>query len=88
MSLNTYGTTRERIRTHPLPPAGFNPRTASPLELRRHGLPQRPDPKIRPKLAALWDDIFSRKLTYITPTFRPMGELLPGSMTARLKTSP
>jgi peptidase A4-like protein len=66
------------IRTHPLPPDGFNPRAASPLELRRHGLPQRPDPAIRPELAARWDEVFSHKLTYITPTFRPMQELLPG----------
>jgi hypothetical protein len=63
------------IRTHPLPPDGFNPRAASPLELRRYGLPQRPD---HPELGARWDEVFSRKLTYITPTFRPMQELLPG----------
>jgi hypothetical protein len=61
-----------------LPPHGFNPCAASPLELRRYGLPQRPDPAIRPQFAARWDEIFSRKLTYITPTFRPMQELLPG----------
>jgi len=66
------------IRTHPLPPDGFNPRAASPHELRRYGLPQRPDPAIRPELAARWDEIFSRKLTYIAPTFRPMQEVLPG----------
>jgi len=68
----------DRIKTHPLLPASFNPRTASPLQLRRYGLPQRPDPKIRPELAARWDQIFSRALTYITPSFRPMQELLPG----------
>ncbi|MGH6737815.1 MAG: G1 family glutamic endopeptidase, partial [Bradyrhizobium sp.] len=61
-----------------MPPTGFNPRAASPLELRRYGLPQRPDPKIRPKLAALWDEVFSRKLTYVRPTFRPVPELMPG----------
>jgi hypothetical protein len=61
-----------------LPPEGFDPRAASPRELRRHGIPQRPDPAIRPELAARWDTIFSRKLTYITPTFRPLEELLPG----------
>jgi hypothetical protein len=66
------------IGTHPLPPDGFKPRVASPLELRRYGLPQRPDPAIRPELAARWDEIFSRKLTYIAPTFRPMQEVLPG----------
>jgi hypothetical protein len=61
-----------------VPPHGFNPCAASPLELRRYGLPQRPDPAIRPQLASRWDEIFSRKLTYITPTFQPMQELLPG----------
>lgn len=78
MSLSTPGTAGGSIRIHRLPPDGFNPRAASPLELRRYGLPQRPDPAIRPQLAARWDEIFSRKLTYITPTFRPMQELLPG----------
>src|SRR5271154_6224486 len=78
MSLRTTEIAGERISTHPLPPAGFNPRAASPLELRRYGLPQRPDPTTRPELAARRDEIFSRKLTYITPTFRPMQEVLPG----------
>jgi len=78
MSSSTPGTAAGSIRTHPLPPDGFNPRAASPLELRRYGLPQRPDPAIRPQLASRWDEIFSRKLTYITPTFRPMQELLAG----------
>jgi hypothetical protein len=72
------GTVGGKIRLHPLPPDGFNPRAVSPLELRHYGLPQRPDPAIRPQLAARWDEIFSRKLTYITPTFRSMRELLPG----------
>jgi len=78
MSLSTVKTSRAGIRLHRSPPAGFNPRAASPHELRRYGLPQRPDPAIRPKLAALWNQIFSRDLTYITPTFRPVPELLPG----------
>lgn len=67
-----------RVRTYPLPPAGFDARTVSPLELRRYGLPQRPDASQHPELASLWDRVFSRKLTYITPTFQPIGELLPG----------
>jgi Peptidase A4 family len=78
MSRSTSATAGGKLRTHPLPPHGFNPRAASPLELRRYGLPQRPDPAIRPQLASRWDEIFSRKLTYITPTFQPMQELLPG----------
>jgi hypothetical protein len=67
-----------RARTHALPPAGFDPLTASPQELRHYGLPQRPDASIRPELVALWDRIFSRRLTYIEPSFKPIEELLPG----------
>lgn len=61
-----------------MPPARFDPRSASSVELRRYGLPQRPDASIRPELAALWDEIFSHELTYITPTFEPVEALLPG----------
>ena len=56
-------------RTHPKPPAGFDPRAGSPLELRRYGLPQRSDPAVRPDLTARWDQAFSRELRYITPEF-------------------
>jgi hypothetical protein len=66
------------VRTLPLPPKGFDPRTASARELRRYGLPQRPDPANHPQLAARWEKIFSRKIAHITPTFRPLDELLPG----------
>jgi Peptidase A4 family len=78
MSRSKPGTAGGSIRTHPLPPKGFDPRAASARELRRYGLPQRPDRAIHPQLAARWDEIFSRKITYITPTFRPLEELLPG----------
>jgi Peptidase A4 family/Tachylectin len=78
MSIRTSGTGRGSIRTYPLPPDGFDPRAASPLELRRYGLPQRPDPAVRPELAARWDEVYSRKLSYITPTFLPVEELVPG----------
>jgi hypothetical protein len=78
MANDTAETGRGSVRTHPLPPDGFDPRAASPLELRRYGLPQRPDPAVRPELAARWDDVFSRKLSYITPVFQPVEELAPG----------
>src|SRR5271170_6309920 len=78
MSHSKPGTAGGGVRTHPLPPKGFDPRAASARDLRRYGLPQRPDPAIHPKLAARWDEIFSRKITYVTPTFRPLEELLPG----------
>ena len=77
MSHSKPGTAGGSPRTHPLPPKGFDPRAASARELRRFGLPPRPDPAIRPQLAARWDEIFSRKITYITPAFRPLEVLLP-----------
>ncbi len=66
------------IAVNPAPPGGFDPRTASPLELRRYGLPQRPDPAARPDLAARWEAVFSRPLRYITPEFTPVHEVVPG----------
>ena len=72
------GTAPTGIGTHPKPPRGFDPRAASPLELRRYGLPPRPDPAVRPDLAARWDQAFSRELRYITPKFTPVPELVPG----------
>jgi len=71
------GTAPPGIRIHPTPPSDFDPRAASALELRRYGLPQRPDPAVRPDLATRWDAVFSRKLRYITPEFTPVRELAP-----------
>ena len=46
----------EGLRVFPAPPKGFDLLTASKKELTHHGLPQRPDPRTQPELAALWDD--------------------------------
>ena len=78
MAINVTSRQGAGVRTHTLPPADFDPRTASPEQLRRHGLPQRPDPAVRPELADRWDRVFSRKLTYITPEVRPLQDVLPG----------
>ncbi|WP_425953386.1 G1 family glutamic endopeptidase [Xylanimonas sp. McL0601] len=78
MAVNGSPQQSGRVRSHPLPPDDFDPRTASQAQLRRHGLPQRPDPAVRPELAERWDRVFSRKLTYITPELRPLHEVLPG----------
>jgi hypothetical protein len=43
------------LRLHPAPTRGFDPFAASVDDLKRHGLPQRPDPHSNPGLAALWD---------------------------------
>lgn len=42
-------------RVSPAPPKGFAPFTATGDDLRKHGLPQRPNPREQPHLAALWD---------------------------------
>ncbi len=43
------------VQVFPLPPKGFDGLAVSPKELARHGLPQRPDPRTQPALAALWE---------------------------------
>jgi hypothetical protein len=55
------------MRTFELPPDGFNPMTASAEELRRYGLPRRPDPDSEPHLARLFARAFSRPRTFTKP---------------------
>ncbi|MET0419721.1 MAG: G1 family glutamic endopeptidase, partial [Actinoplanes sp.] len=43
------------LRLVPAPPADFDPFTATAQDLRRHGLPVRPDPQTQPSMAALWE---------------------------------
>src|SRR6478735_4983744 len=46
---------QEGLRLFPPPPKGFDALTARKTELTHHGLPQRPDPRTQPELAALWE---------------------------------
>jgi Peptidase A4 family len=46
---------RNRVRLRPPPPTDFDPFTAAEEDLRRHGLPLRPDPQTQPGMAALWE---------------------------------
>jgi hypothetical protein len=46
---------RERLRLIPPPPQDFDPFTATTEDLKRHGLPLRPDPQTQPGMAALWE---------------------------------
>lgn len=46
---------REGLRRLPPPPQDFDPLTATTEDLRRHGLPLRPDPHTQPGMAALWE---------------------------------
>ena len=54
-------------RTFELPPDGFDPMTASAGELRRYGLPRRPDPDSEPQLARLYARALSRPRRFVKP---------------------
>jgi Peptidase A4 family len=53
------------IRTYRSPPEGFDPRKAVDKELRRHGLPRRPDLEREPHLALLWTRMSARPTTFV-----------------------
>jgi peptidase A4-like protein len=53
------------MHTYDPPPAGFDPHTAAPALLRRHGLPRRPDPATEPELARLFKRAFIRPARYV-----------------------
>ena len=48
------------IRLHPPPSSDFDPFTATEDDLKRHGLPLRPDPQTQPGMAAPWERQASR----------------------------
>ena len=51
---------RKGVRVFPPPPKGFDPFTATKIDLARHGLPPRPDRQTQPVQAALWEHIANR----------------------------
>lgn len=53
-----------RVRLYPPPSKDFDPLTATAEELRRHGLPLRPDPRTQPGMAALWERQARRYRTF------------------------
>jgi hypothetical protein len=48
------------VRLHPPPPKDFDPFTATDDDLKRHGLPLRPDAQTKPGMAALWERLAHR----------------------------
>ena len=58
-------------RVFPAPAEGFSPFGAAARDLTRHGLPQRPDTRTEPHLAALWDSVAHRYVgfTHLSPDF-------------------
>jgi hypothetical protein len=68
------------VRIFPPAPKGFDAQGATKKELRRHGIPLRPDPSRQPGLAAVWDhhvrryrdfDHLQAQLTGADPTIEP-----------------
>jgi hypothetical protein len=76
---------RDGVRTFPPAPKGFDALGATKKDLRRHGIPLRPDPIRQPGLATLWDhhvrryrdfDHLQARLTGAEPTIeRPVNAL-------------
>ena len=52
---STKATKTKGVRIFPPPPKGFDVLAASKRDLIRHGIPQRPDPRSEPAVAALWE---------------------------------
>src|SRR5579884_2805476 len=64
-----------QIKTFALPPRHFDPLTAEASHLTHYGLPVRPDAQKEPHIARLWNNVFSRKLEYVTPALKPIRNL-------------
>ena len=64
---------RNRVRLCPPAPKDFDPLTATEEDLRRHGLPLRPDPQTQPGMAALWERKARRyrNFEHLEPQFEP-----------------
>jgi peptidase A4-like protein len=64
---------RNRVRLCPPAPGDFDPFTATEEDLKRHGLPLRPDPQTQPGMAALWERKARRyrNFEHLEPQFEP-----------------
>lgn len=64
---------RNRVRLCPPAPKDFDPFTATEEDLKRHGLPLRPDPQTQPGMAALWQRKARRyrNFEHLEPQFEP-----------------
>lgn len=52
---------RKGLRQYPTPARDFDPFAATEEDMKRHGLPLRPDPGAKPGLAALWERLWERQ---------------------------
>jgi hypothetical protein len=65
---------KTKVRIFPPPPKGFDVLAATKRDLVRHGIPQRPDPRTEPSVAALWERLARRYQSF--EHLKP--QLLPG----------
>jgi hypothetical protein len=65
------------VRVFPPPPEGFDALAATKKDLARHGLPQRPDPRKQPAVAALWEQRMRRyqRFDHLEPQLLPADRL-------------
>jgi hypothetical protein len=63
-----------KVKTYPLPKAGFDPLTATEKQLARHGFPPRPDRERSPGLHQIWHGVLSPRLKFVEPKLKPRPE--------------
>jgi len=58
-----------RAHPYPLPPAGFDPLSATNAQLDQYGLPARPDQEAEPELFQYWTRLLGKPFNMVTPEF-------------------
>jgi hypothetical protein len=66
-----------RAHPYPLPPADFDPLSATDAQLEQYGLPVRPDPESEPELFQYWSWLLGEPFNMITPEFPTRGGSAP-----------
>jgi len=66
-----------RAHPYPLPPADFDPLSATDAQLDQYGLPARPDQKAEPDLFQYWSWLLGKPFRVITPEFSTPGGSAP-----------
>jgi hypothetical protein len=64
-----YANIAKRAYPVPLPPAGFDPLSATAQQLEKYNLPGRPDARAEPDPFLFWGLLLGPPLTFITPVF-------------------
>lgn len=78
------------VRLRPPPPKEFDPSTATQDDLKRYGLPLRPDRRQQPGMAALWERKARRyrEFEHLEPSFEPTTVATTAASPAAFELSP